>query len=144
MSNKRLRLRADERVLDEVRPSRWWTLGFYLFSLGLWSFWRRRHRYVLTNQRLIAVKGIVTKSERVLPLERIQDLSVRTSPLSGGRIAVSTAGGSLGFESIPCLTQAKARSFADAIQLAVRDLRVSATAQPAPYVPLPPPLPAPS
>jgi len=137
MGNGRLRLREGENVIAEVRPSPWWSLGYYLFSLGLWTIWRRKHRYVLTSQRLIALRGVISKSERIIPIDRIQDLDVKTSPLSGGRITLSTAGGPLGFKTIGMLTQRNARSFADAIQLAAQSARRSGVPAAPPNWPAP-------
>jgi membrane protein YdbS with pleckstrin-like domain len=110
-----LRLHEGEEVILEMLPSRWWTLGRYIFTLGLWGIWRKRHRFVLTNQRIVRTKGIVSKTERSAPLTRIQDAQLHRSPLTGGRVTLSTAGGDLGVESIGPLTQADTATFADAL-----------------------------
>ena len=129
-----MRLHDGENVLQEVLPSKYWTWSLYVITLGLWAIWRRRHRYILTNQRLISLKGVITKSERVIPLDRIQDLAVRTSPFKGGRIMLSTAGGPLGFKDITRITNKEARTFADAIQHSAKAASASASA-PAPALP---------
>lgn len=113
--DNRLRLHQGEHVVLEVLPSKWWTLNRYIVTLGLWGVWRKRHRFVLTNQRVVLLKGIVSKSERSAPLSRIQDAHLRRSPLAGGAVALSTAGGPLGVDLIGPLTQADALRFADAL-----------------------------
>ena len=96
-------------------PSLWWTLGRLIFTAGLWFFWRKRHVYVLTNQRVIVVKGIINTSEASAPLSRIQDLHLKRSIFTGGKLAWSTAGGSLGVTGISFVTRNNARQFADAM-----------------------------
>jgi uncharacterized membrane protein YdbT with pleckstrin-like domain len=109
-----VRLHHDEEVVLEVFPSPFWTFPRYVF-FGIWEMWRRNHHFVLTNQRVIVAKGIINKSERSAPLSRIQDAHLRRSPLSGGAVALSTAGGELGINLIGPLTRADALAFADAI-----------------------------
>lgn len=115
MAQEALRLQEGEEVVTDVLPSKWWTLSRYICTLGLWAIWRTRHRWVLTNHRLLALRGVIGKHEQALPLERIQDVSTQASPFSGGSIRLSTAGGQLGFTSIGPLTRADAYRFADAI-----------------------------
>ncbi len=55
------------------------------------------------------------KTERSAPLVRIQDAQLHRSPLTGGRVVLSTAGGSLGIENIAYLRRADALAFADAL-----------------------------
>ena len=110
-----IRLHQDERIIMDVLPSKWWTLGRYIFTLGAWAIWRQRHHFVLTNQRIVVTKGMINKSEGSAPLNRIQDAQLQRSPLTGGRIKLSTAGGPLGVDSIGPLTQADALAFSDAL-----------------------------
>lgn len=114
-TNPPIRLHPNERVLIDILPSKWWTLGRYVFTLGLWTIWRKRHHYILTNQRIVLTKGIINKTERSAPLSRIQDAQLHRSPLTGGRVALSTAGGALGVEGIAYLTRADALALADAL-----------------------------
>lgn len=107
----RIQLQEGEHIVMDVLPSKFWTMGTYIISLGLWAIWRTHHRYILTNQRIVLTKGIVAKSQRAVPLDRVQDAMLHTSPFSGGRVTLSTAGGPLGFESIRKLTQHDAREF---------------------------------
>ncbi len=118
-----VRLHPDEKVLVEVLPSKWWTGSLYIFTFGLWELWRRRHRYIVTDQRVIAMRGVISKSERSIPLARIQDVQLRRSPLQGGCVTFSTAGGSLGFERILGLTRDDALAVSDAmVPLVGRDV----------------------
>ncbi len=110
-----IRLMPDEAIVLDLMLSAWWTLGRYIFTLGLWAIWRERHRIVVTNQRLVVRKGIISKSEVGIPLGRIQDVHCKTSPLTGGEVKLSTAGGSLGIDSITMLTQADAAALAHAL-----------------------------
>lgn len=112
----RIRLQPGEEIVASTLVSKWWSLTAYVVTLGLWAFWRKRHAFVLTNRRLVSLRGIVTKSQKAVGLERIQDVNVTTSPLSGGRITLSTAGGTLSIRALPSLTQQDARDMADAIQ----------------------------
>lgn len=110
-----VQLHEDERVVLTLLPSHWWTLGFYVFSLGLWHFWRKRHVYILTDQRVIVTKGIINTTVGSAPLSRIQDIHVRRSILTGGTVAWSTAGGSLGVTKVIHITRANADLFAQAM-----------------------------
>jgi membrane protein YdbS with pleckstrin-like domain len=114
-SDAPIRLLPDEEIVPDLMLSAWWTLGLYVFTLGLWAIWRPRHRIVLTNQRLVVRKGIVNKSEVGIPLARVQDVHLKTSPLNGGVVTLSTAGGSLGIGSIAMLTRADATALADSL-----------------------------
>ena len=110
-----VRLHENEHVVMVLQPSKWWTLGRYIFTLGLWHFWRKRHLYVLTNERVLVVKGIVNTSEASAPLGRIQDLHVQRSIWSGGSVSWSTAGGPLGVTKVANVTRADAARLADAM-----------------------------
>ena len=99
-------------ILDEV-PSAFWSFPFYILTLGLWAIWRKRHRFILTNQRVIVRKGIVSKSEQTVQLSRIQDVNVMRSLVAGGSISLSSAGGVLSIRAIGPLTRAKAAEFAE-------------------------------
>ena len=107
-----VRLNPDEKIVLDVLPSVFWTAQLYLGTLGFWAIWRRRHHFLLTNQRVMIVLGIVNKHERSVPLSRIQDISLHRSLLEGGHVALSSAGGSLGIEQIGPLTRNGAHEFA--------------------------------
>lgn len=110
-----IRLHPDEEIVMDLLPSRLWTWTGYPLTLGFWEIWRRRHHFVLTNQRVIIAKGVITKSEQSVPLSRVQDAHLRRSPLSGGFVDLSTAGGHLGVEQLGPVKQSEARDLADAI-----------------------------
>ena len=58
-----------------VRPSRALSLGKYLYTLGLYGIWRKRHIYVLTDDRLMTGKGVVNRTETSIPLNRIEEVA---------------------------------------------------------------------
>jgi hypothetical protein len=68
---KRLRLRQDEHVRVVARPSRGATLPKYIFTLGLYGFWRKRNTTILTDRRILMGRGIVNREERSIPLDRV-------------------------------------------------------------------------
>ena len=115
MAVDRLRLQPGEQVVVDMLPSAFWTMGKYIITLGLWAVWRSKHHFVLTNQRVHAYKGIVSKDEKLVPLAGIQDVSLSRSVLRGGYVALSSAGGALSIQRIGPLTRENARVFADAI-----------------------------
>lgn len=116
-----IRLLSGEEIVLDLKLSAWWTLGLYIVTLGLWTFWRKRHRILVTTQRLIVIKGIINKSEAVIPLERIQDVRLKTSPFFGGQVVLSSAGGGLlGVQRISQLTRADARELAHELNARVR------------------------
>jgi Bacterial PH domain len=70
---RRLVLRDGESVVVVLRPSRWLSLPKYLVTLGFYGFWRKRHTYILTNQRMLLGKGIFVRTERSVPISQIED-----------------------------------------------------------------------
>jgi membrane protein YdbS with pleckstrin-like domain len=68
---------------------RWMT---YVITLGFYEFWRRANVYAVTDRRVAARHGLITKTEGSLPLFYVQDATIRTF-LSWGRVNISTAGG---------------------------------------------------
>lgn len=103
-------------------------MGWFIVTFGLWHFWRKRHRWVLTDHRLIALKGIINRHEQAVPLDRIQDVVTTASPFTGGKIRLSTAGGRLGFSFIGPVRRQRAYEVADAIIAAQKALRHQPTA----------------
>jgi len=116
----RIRLNDGEQVIKDEIPSAFRTAGVYVFTLGLWAIWRSRHHFVVTNQRVIVMKGIVTKQVQSVQLDRIQDVQVVESLLAGGYVRLSSAGGSLGVEALGPLTRARARELADDLSQLLR------------------------
>jgi membrane protein YdbS with pleckstrin-like domain len=105
-----LHFQPGEVVISDVRPSPLVMLGNEVVTLGLYELWRRRTHLILTNQRVITSKGVVGRSVRSLPLDRIQDASV-TNRLWEARIVLSSAGGRVGIEALNGLRTRVARAF---------------------------------
>ncbi|MGD0882056.1 MAG: PH domain-containing protein [Acidimicrobiales bacterium] len=110
-----IRLQQGEEVVLDMLPSAFWTAPLYVITFGLWAIWRSRHRFILTNQRVLIVQGIVTRREKALPLSRVQDVRLIRSYLIGGRVLMSSAGGALSIQAIGPLSRERARVFADAV-----------------------------
>lgn len=70
---------------------------------GLQAIARTQYQWVLTNQRLIQISGLVTKHTTVIPGDRITDMRLVHPPfarlLGTGELHVSTAG-SDGYEAV--------------------------------------------
>lgn len=83
---------------------KWFLLGAALVCIigGLQALTRMQYQWVLTNQRLVQVSGILTRRVKVIPGDRITDMSLIQPPLCGllgtGELHVSTAG-SDGYEA---------------------------------------------
>jgi len=69
-----LALMPGESIVMVVRPSRALSLGKYLYTLGFYGIWRKRHVYVLTDQRLLTGMGVVSRTESSTPLNRIEEV----------------------------------------------------------------------
>jgi hypothetical protein len=78
----RVRLFDDEEVVLVARPSRLATFPKLVATLGLYSIWRRHDTSVLTDQRILLGKGVVHRSERSIPLARVDDVTFARSGLS--------------------------------------------------------------
>lgn len=73
--------------------------GFWIraiFTLGIWLFWWKNNYLALTTQAIIRRKGVFTKDERAVPLNRVQDVSITYGIirriLGHGDIRIETAG----------------------------------------------------
>jgi membrane protein YdbS with pleckstrin-like domain len=108
------RLQDGEQVLVSAHPGGWLNAGRYFWTLGLYELWRKATWYVVTDRRVIQTSGLVTRSERSLPLAMIQDVTVTTT-LGVGRILLTTAGGPAAVERMYPLTTADACSIQAAI-----------------------------
>lgn len=120
-------MNSGEQVVALMYP--WWlaTLPYYLFTLGLWVIWRRRHYIALTNERLVYSKGIViNKVSRSVPLSRIQDATYARRFWSGG-IEISSAGGSFGNLKDVVFRPAEAKAFVHAVNTATRSQPASSS-----------------
>lgn len=58
-----------------ARPARALSIPKYLGTLGLYGIWRKRHTYVVTNQRLLIGRGVVNRREWTIPIRRIEGVS---------------------------------------------------------------------
>lgn len=117
MSNRiltRVPLHDGEEVLAEGRQAPALIWFGYLITLGLVEFWRRARIVTLTNRRLIIQAGIITKSDRSLPLSKVQDVTVK-SQIGFDRLLVTTAGGAGGVIVTPWMKGGTARRMADLI-----------------------------
>ena len=97
--SKQWSLQRGEFKINSLRPSPLSTWVTLLFTLGLYEFWRRRTWFILTNRRVIIAKGVINRSVRVLPLDRVQDATIRNQ-LWEANIELSTAGGPGGVERL--------------------------------------------
>lgn len=109
-----------ESIVLSTRPAA--TFGVWarwIFTLGLYEIWRRQHQFIVTNQRVIVTKGILNRTETVVPINKIQDVTVRTN-LFLGSVALSSAGGPLGIEQLGPVWRHQAGALADAITTQMR------------------------
>jgi uncharacterized membrane protein YdbT with pleckstrin-like domain len=69
--------------------------GALLWALGAWLV-RLTSTLTLTNQRVIQAEGVLSRFSNVIPIDRIQDISIKQSVigrlLSYGDIEIDTAG----------------------------------------------------
>jgi hypothetical protein len=90
----RLALRPEESVVLVLRPSRWLSLPKYLYTLGFYGLWRKRHTYVLTDQRILMGKGVFVRTERSVPISQVEDaVFVRRGIACYCEVTVSIHGG---------------------------------------------------
>lgn len=68
---KGLGLHDDEAVRVLASPSKGATFYKYLYTLGLYGFWRKRNTTVVTNRRLLMGRGILNREERSIPLKQV-------------------------------------------------------------------------
>jgi hypothetical protein len=68
-------LQPSENLVLMTHPSRGVTWPKYLYTLGLYGIWRKRHTFALTDRRILVSKGIFDRSERSIPLTRVDDAS---------------------------------------------------------------------
>jgi Bacterial PH domain len=68
-----LPLQRGESIILVAHPSLVTAWPKYLFTLGLYGLWRTRHTTVLTNRRILIGRGVISRSERSIPFDRIND-----------------------------------------------------------------------
>lgn len=107
-------LQPGEKIVYSSHPESYALVWFYLFTLGLYEIWRRASYFVVTDHRVIRSSGLVTKSQRSVPVDMVQDASVRTQ-LGVGFVMISTAGGIHSVISLGPTTAATARELCGVI-----------------------------
>jgi hypothetical protein len=66
-----LPLQRGEEVVMVATPSRIANLHKYVFTLGLYGFWRSRETAIVTNRRLLLGKGIIRREEHSISISDI-------------------------------------------------------------------------
>jgi hypothetical protein len=77
-----LKLHPSESVLVVGKPPIAVVWPKYLFTAGLYGLWRRRQVVVLTDQRVIMGKGIMSRRERSIPIRKIDGAAYKRRGLS--------------------------------------------------------------
>jgi hypothetical protein len=117
-----LRLEDSEKVIAQAHPSGPVVWIAYVLSLGLYAYWRAAEQLTITDRRVVYQKGLVTKTERSLPLHFVQDATVRTVVWSS-HVTLSTAGGAEGVGSFGPCWLGDARALKDLIVDSARQSR---------------------
>lgn len=120
-----------ERVLFETRG--WfapWLWIVYLVIPAFFVWWVRRHRHLMvTSHRVIYTEGIFNKKQRVISLQRVQDVGVQQGVVARmfgyGDLLTESAGEMSGGELIPYLSHV--RGARDAILAAVHSEDIERT-----------------
>jgi PH (Pleckstrin Homology) domain-containing protein len=68
-----LPLGPGESVVLVARPSLFVTWPKYVLTLGLYGVWRKRETAVVTNRRILISRGVLSRSERSIPFDHIDD-----------------------------------------------------------------------
>lgn len=110
-------LDPDEQVLFHAVPARAARVGAMLASLGLFEAWRRRHHFLVTDHRVAALRGIVSRERQVIPIAMVADVAVREGTW-GATVFVSTVEGSHGTQPFGPMGPRQAAAFAEAIRRA--------------------------
>ena len=111
-----LELLPGESVLFRVHPWRGATWPKYLYTLGLYGIWRKRHTFVLTDRRILASEGVFNRSERSIPLARVEDATFRRRGLAAYCDVVVTSRGPRRTERLGPLSSRAARKFTREVQ----------------------------
>jgi membrane protein YdbS with pleckstrin-like domain len=86
----------------------------FALSLGLYAIWRQATWFTVTDQRVIVSKGILTRTQRSIPIDMVQDATV-TTQLGVGTVVVTAAGGRASALRIGPVASSVAHEMADAI-----------------------------
>ena len=95
-----------------ARPGRLATFPKFIFTLGLYSFWRRRDTSVLTDQRILLGRGIVRRRERSIPLAVVDDVTFARRGINSYADVTFRDGRSSTLRRIGPMTPRTARRFA--------------------------------
>jgi hypothetical protein len=79
---RRISLKRGESVVAVVSPARGVQFPKYLYTLGLYGIWRKRHTFVLTDRRVIIGQGVIVRTERSIPLAHVDDAVYRRRGLA--------------------------------------------------------------
>jgi hypothetical protein len=109
-------LQPGESLVVLARPSRGVTWPKYLYTLGLYGIWRKRHTFALTDRRVLTSEGVFNRSERSIPLTRVDDASYRRRGLAAYCDLVVTGRGPRRTERLGPLSSRAARRFAREVQ----------------------------
>lgn len=87
----------------------------WLITLGIYEVFRRHTMFIVTSRRVIVRTGVVRRNERSIPMRQIQDISTHKGMFTG-RVALSSAGGTLGVESFGPLWRPSVDRMSQAIE----------------------------
>jgi len=71
-----------EQVVVEATLARRSNGRKYLFTLGLFELWRRRQNLLVTDRHVLLGRGLVSRHERKIPLDRVEDVSLSRRGMS--------------------------------------------------------------
>ena len=103
-----LTLEPGEGVLFDELPDRRARFASYVATLGLFELWRRRTRFIVTDLRLITFRGVLSRDQQVIPLHRIDRVSIQAQGPSA-TVVVATVGGALGTQPFGPMGTSQAR-----------------------------------
>ena len=110
-------LQSDERILFHEHPSRGARWGSFAATLGAFEIWRRRTHFVVTNRRVLAFRGLVSRDQQEIPIPLVARAETRRNGRSW-TVWVATVGGALGTQPFGPMHREQAVAFADAISRA--------------------------
>ena len=112
-----IRLEPEEAVLFNELPVRSARPVAYFVTLGLYEVWRRRARFLVTDRRVVAVRGLVSRDQQEIPARMVRSTTVRRSG-PGATVWVASTGGALGTQPFGPMGRDQAEAFADAVRRA--------------------------
>ena len=104
-----------ESIVLVTRPARSVTWHRYLLTLGVYSIWRKRNTFVLTDRRVLIGEGLFVRTERSIPLDRVDDAVYLRRGVAAYSEVVFTRRGQRTVTRIGPLTPFAARRFTDAV-----------------------------